>query len=1065
MWSADDVPPVSREAQNRPHPEQNRSLQHQQQPPGGNPMKQGAPHLYSSIQVWIIVLMLTVLCQLTHSSCPEQCRCTGQSPMLSATCSAANITAEQLDGVAMLYLAGTNLTDIATLQLENVPLSVLDLSDNRITNEPCSRSTSTPSTVQLNTPNTTLDLSSVGVTPAMQPCLSSLLPSTLHHLSLHHNSLRCVNITCLAPHGITTLDISHNMASDMIPAQLPALQDFNISGNSFTKLPADLLEHFPHLITLDVSNNQVTSLWSDAITVVAEDVQHGRSQTNDSYGAYSSLQYLNVHNNNISILNSGWFNKIPLVRHIILSQNSLVFIPAKVFSNCSMLLELDLSHMSTLQYIDAETFYGLHRLQTLLLSHNSQLTYIHSGVLQYLQNLQVLDLSFNSLKTLHVELLMPIVSIQQINVRGNQWNCDCDVLWIQQLTAASNVTSAIEQSNTNITVEQWQRLSTVLMPSDMICSSPEQYGNLTLSDIRIYNHSCSNVTMASTKQRTQFHIGSAATLNCDIDGDPTPFITWVTPSGSVIEQDPAFISLHHTPNVDSSIHNQHDHRDRIHILHNGSLYIDYVKRKDVGHYDCTAHNPHGNITIRVPLRLDAIFRHKVNISFAVGLCSAIVFMFIGIIVAVLRYVAFKCSREQREKRKSIRQILAGMSEYRSEKYDRFSAYRIAKIDQLSAFKSANVSKLKNAKNLTVTTLINYLHQTQENYTANIQHIRDNCTQQATHLRENYVNQLGKIRGYKTDKIVRIRDNYQAQANRIKDYGSSQLEKLRDQYHLQQQHALKILEIMNIGNCMNVIESECMKTESLIFDDELFDMDRVYDKCPFTHVQMLYTSDSHSNVSNYQTAGTGSEDDKINIDNKKDTEQQKGVSADKTVINIPNIIKKRVRQKQNGGQVVDLEGGESPMFPPRKPHQRKKKRLHKKRTGNPDTPSHVCNAVLNRDDSIHYLGDTEDVQPDSNNDSPVKRISISKNSSEEDGHHPQQEQVPQECGSPKLHAPDDYTVVKPCDIKGDTQGGTVQYVNSQGDVEGDTGHCEGVELPDSSTPNSQVKGKPLTESYV
>lgn len=50
-------------------------------------------------------------------------------------------------------------------------------------------------------------------------------------------------------------------------------------------------------------------------------------------------------------------------------------------------------------------------------------------------------------------------------------------------------------------------------------------------------------------------------------------------------------------------------------------------------------------------------------------------------------------------------------------------------------------------------------------------------------------------------------------------------KLREQYKLQQQHLLKLLELLDIGNCVTVIEAECVRTESTIFDADIaFDLE-------------------------------------------------------------------------------------------------------------------------------------------------------------------------------------------------------------------------------------------------
>src|SRR5579872_5122731 len=44
-----------------------------------------------------------------------------------------------------------------------------------------------------------------------------------------------------------------------------------------------------------------------------------------------------------------------------------------------------------------------------------------------------------------------------------------------------------------------------------------------------------------------------------------------------------------------------------------------------------------------------------------------------------------------------------------------------------------------------------------------------------------------------------------------------MNRLREQYKTQQQHVLKLLELLDIGNCVNLIRDDCQRTESAIFD--------------------------------------------------------------------------------------------------------------------------------------------------------------------------------------------------------------------------------------------------------
>jgi hypothetical protein len=80
---------------------------------------------------------------------------------------------------------------------------------------------------------------------------------------------------------------------------------------------------------------------------------------------------------------------------------------------------------------------------------------------------------------------------------------------------------------------------------------------------------------------------------------------------------------------------------------------------------------------------------------------------------------------------------------------------------------------------------------------------------------------GRFKDYRSHHVDRMRENYQAQAVKIRDYGQQQMNRLREQYKTQQQHVLKLVELLDVGSCVSgVIEAECMRAESMIFDADI-----------------------------------------------------------------------------------------------------------------------------------------------------------------------------------------------------------------------------------------------------
>jgi hypothetical protein len=45
-------------------------------------------------------------------------------------------------------------------------------------------------------------------------------------------------------------------------------------------------------------------------------------------------------------------------------------------------------------------------------------------------------------------------------------------------------------------------------------------------------------------------------------------------------------------------------------------------------------------------------------------------------------------------------------------------------------------------------------------------------------------------------------------------------RIHKKYKLQQRHVIKLLETMNFDNCRVIIDSECVRTESMIFETNL-----------------------------------------------------------------------------------------------------------------------------------------------------------------------------------------------------------------------------------------------------
>lgn len=892
--------------------------------------------------VSLLSVSLAVINKSDHP-CPSACRC--DPALLKATCSGLGLdTAPKKLPSSLQHLDLSN-NSIRNTDFITLPhLLTLNLSSNLISQWQFIQNITVPRLISLDLQHNRLDT-------LTEEAFSSL--PQMREIHLQHNKLNTVALSALNNatnlryvdlsynviirlfselnsqsdtnnlSRVETLDLSHNMLNELSQWEWFSLLEvglLNLSFNSLTNIPSASF-HDTLTVVSQLSHNDTTpssqtaadrasssyanetymSLYSIGDNTDARnrnietlDLSHNNLQTvhDGAFQHLYRLTKLHLNANRISVLLPKWFEDLHQLQELDLDANPTVTIPKRTFVSCSQLQYLSLSQMPNLTHIHFDAFAGLKSLQHLSISRNVLLVYLHASTFTPLQSLRVIDISYSGIDTVFPDLLANVSTLETIYMEGNPLRCGCDSKWIYEWIIQFNNTMPKFHS-----------------PENIECASPIEVENVAITDLTGFNFSCTpaQITNFTSYDNAMFKVGSPAVIDCVSSGDPQPRTTWITPHGHKVLHHPAYIDWlrpgphHHTFHANHPWHEgdqyNHDvpHSERIYVLNNGSLYVDYMLRNDAGAYTCKVQNPSGNETLVIHVRLDySMLKYNVYISVAVGFACAIAFFCIAVVTAVLRYIAYFCSEEQRQKRKSISEILASLDQYRhekidrfsafkSEKFDRLSAYKTEKIDRLSAYKSekfdkisayktekfdklsafksakfdqlaqykmAKVDKLRSYKNLSFSTLVHYIKGMREYYIAQMVKIKENCTQQSEKLRDSYTMRACAFKDYRSHKFDSLRENYAMQVMKIKEYGSSQMTKLREQYRYQQSHIYKLIELMDIGNCMHIVEAECMRTESMLFDpDELnFDFD--------THpVHVPYFGEDGDNESNYETAGS------------------------------------------------------------------------------------------------------------------------------------------------------------------------------------------------------------------
>ncbi|KAF5271227.1 hypothetical protein FQA39_LY08234 [Lamprigera yunnana] len=194
----------------------------------------------------------------------------------------------------------------------------------------------------------------------------------LKSLNLEGNSLRVIDhLSCLAL------------------AKATKMQFFNLARNKLTEVPGDAIKHFKNLTEINLSFNELDFV-PESLGYVAQ-----------------SLQIVNVSNNPIVEFEHNTFEGFEHVIKLYANNlNKLLSVRARIFTPLKRLQILELSHCELLREIDEEAF-------------------------AHLQKLKEVYLNDNNLRTIS-PLLLPWNQIEIVDIRRNQFMCNCDLYNISQ---------------------------------------------------------------------------------------------------------------------------------------------------------------------------------------------------------------------------------------------------------------------------------------------------------------------------------------------------------------------------------------------------------------------------------------------------------------------------------------------------------------------------------------------------------------------------------------------------------------------------------------------------------
>ena len=182
-----------------------------------------------------------------------------------------------------------------------------------------------------------------------------------------------------------------------------------------------------------------------------------------------NLQKISLSKCNIEYVADFAFQNLSNLDRLDLSWNNLSFVPSSTFDSITQLRELDLTGNPLGPVIKNHVFQQLANLIKLQLA-SSNIRFVQPKAFYGLHNLKWLNLDGNQLNYLHPSVMAPLgKSLHGMELRGNPWNCTCDLMPFRQWMFDRNI-----PTNAN-------------PPS---CSSPKRLEHKTWQDLDLDEYAC-----------------------------------------------------------------------------------------------------------------------------------------------------------------------------------------------------------------------------------------------------------------------------------------------------------------------------------------------------------------------------------------------------------------------------------------------------------------------------------------------------------------------------------------------------------------------------------------------
>ncbi|XP_013194674.1 leucine-rich repeat neuronal protein 2 [Amyelois transitella] len=336
------------------------------------------------------------------------------------------------------------------------------------------------------------------------------------HLNLSHNLLKHLDKdTFIGLKKLVDLDLSNNVISN-VHAQtfkdLSVLEKLDLSNNKLVSFQPDTFEPLSTLKILSLRNNSILDIPSANLFFVVHleflDLSENLIQRVPKHGMpyLKELKHFDLNSNIIEEIDQLGFHNLPSLRHLDLSDNNMTSIPTSAISKLSNLSHLYLSgnffqnvtalsfqslfhlkhlHLSRLydlEKIDSRAFVDNINLQKIWMNENVKVGEVPPRLFHGNPKLTHIYMRNNALGTLEASHF-PIDRLQELEISGNPFICNCSLLWLWKLGRESEINSKRARNDT---------LTLKIDYEDVKCAGPAHLNGVLFVQIPESEFGCSS---------------------------------------------------------------------------------------------------------------------------------------------------------------------------------------------------------------------------------------------------------------------------------------------------------------------------------------------------------------------------------------------------------------------------------------------------------------------------------------------------------------------------------------------------------------------------------------------